>query len=194
MAASTPLLAGQTVTGLLLAAPGGSTTKASDNVTFAASTISGNVKAWVLAGFADNPWSGAGGLTFVYEVDNSKKSADSITGFSVNGWTNFLTNVAIYSSVGVPPYSATRSVSGTITFGFLNPPAGFGLVAPNQNSYDLVVYSNATSFTTVSVGVRDGSGVTLSTCGPAAVPDGGVTALLLGLGFLGLGLIRRFKK
>jgi hypothetical protein len=146
-----------------------------------------------LAGFADNPWSGAGGLTFVYEVDNSARSIDSITGFSVNGWTKYLTNVADYNTIGIEPYSATRSVSGTITFGFLNPPAGLGLVAPGLHSYDLVIYSNATSWTTVSVGVRDGSGVTLSTLGPA-VPDGGVTALLLGLGFLGLGLIRRFKK
>jgi hypothetical protein len=35
--------------------------------------------------------------------------------------------------------------------------------------------------------------VTISTLGPA-VPDGGTTALLLGLGLLGMGLIRRSKK
>jgi hypothetical protein len=194
MANSTPLLAGQTVTGLVLAANGPAIQVATANVPFAALTITGNVKAWVLQGFADNPWSGAGGLTFVYQVNNSAISSDSVSGFSVDGWTNFLTNVSDFNIAGnVQPYSATRSTSGTLTFGYLNPPTGFGLVSPGLGSWDMVIYTNATSWTDVSVGVRDGSGVTISTLGPA-VPDGGVTALLLGLGFLGLGLIRRFRK
>ena len=192
MANSDPLLAGQTVQPLVLATNGAGTLMASDTVTFSTDTISGNVYAYVLSGFADNPWAAAGGLTFVYQVTNSG-TIDSVTGFSANGWTGFMTDVADYAYGDVQPYSATRSVSGTLTFGFLNPPTGFGLVAPGLDSWQLVIYSDATSWTDVSVGVRDGSGTTLSTLGPA-IPDGGTTALLLGLGLLGMGLIRRSKK
>jgi hypothetical protein len=194
MANSTPLLSGTTVQPLVLATNGPSTLVASDMVTFSALTIAGNVQVAVRKNFADNPWSGAGGLTFIYEVTNTT-GPDSVSGFSVDGWTNFLTNVSDFSmgAGSIQPYSATRSNTGTLTFGFLNPPTGFGLVAMGQNSWDLIIYTNATSWTTVTVGVRDGSGVTLSTLGPA-VPDGGTTALLLGLGLLGMGLIRRSKK
>ena len=196
MANSTPLLPGTSVTPLVLATNSVAPTVASDTVTFSATTISGSVYAYILSGFADNPWAAAGGLTFVYAVTNSGVAGpgvDSVTGFSVNGWTSFMTDVADFNIGGAQPYSVTRSTSGTLTFGFLNPPTGFGLVAPGMSSWDLIIYSDATSWTTVSVGVRDGTGLTLSTLGPA-IPDGGTTALLLGLGLLGMGLIRRARK
>jgi len=193
MANSTPLLPGTSVTPLVLATNSVSPTVASDMVPFSALTISGNVYAYILSGFTDNPWASAGGLTFVYEVTNSSASPDSVSGFSVNGWTGFNTDVADYNIGGIQPYSAQRSPSGTILFNFMELPTGSGQVAPGTSSWQLVIYSDATSWTDVSVGVRDGSGVTISTLGPA-VPDGGTTALLLGLGLLGMGLIRRSKK
>jgi len=199
MANPVSLVPGASVS-LVLATNGPSTIVASETDSFAGTKLQGTVKVSVLQNFTDNPWSAAGGLTFVYTIHNSGTSTDAITGMGIDGWAGFLTDVADYPSPSFGPAAsfASRSTVGTnngntVTFGWQGTPLGAGLIVPNSSGYEVLVYTNATSWMDVTAGVRDGDGVSLMTLGPA-VPDGGTTALLLGLGLLGVGFVaRRFK-
>jgi len=205
MATPTVLLPNTTVSLAAVTSYPGSTNVVNEtDAFFGGSTpgaIQGTVKAYVLTGFDDNPWAASGGLTFVYQIFNSELSTDSITGMGISGWAGFSTDVAdnAYPNGAVPPSFAERSLNGkTVTFGWQPPgtegkAGGFGEIAPGEISYQFVIYTDATSYVDVTAGVRDGAGASLITLGPA-VPDGGTTALLLGLGLLGMGLIRRARK
>ena len=200
MANSVVLLPGSSVP-LALATNGpGSTVLTTETAVFGDVTINGNVRAFVLKNFADNPWASQGGLTFVYQVYNSPTSADGITGLGIDGWVGYLTNVAYYpNATGViAPEFATRSNDGTtVTFGWQNQPIGSGLILPGFYGDEVIIYTNATWYTDNTGGVRDGSGDTRLILGPAALgaPDGGTTALLLGFGLLGISwAVRRSKK
>jgi hypothetical protein len=198
MADSVVLLPG-TSAALVIATNGpGSTLVTSESSNFSSVTINGSVNAFVLRNFADNPWASAGGLTFVYQVNSSPTSVDTITGLGIDGWLGYLTDVAYYPDAAgaINPQFGTRSLDGyTVTFGWQNPPLGSGLIRPGFSGDEVVIYSNATNWDLDTGGVRDGSGVTMTIIGPAGIPDGGTTALLLGFGLLGISwAVRRSKK
>ena len=169
---------------------------------FSSGTIMGTVTAAVLKNDPNNPWAGAGGLTFEYQVANSPDSLDAITGIGIDGWLGYLTDVAYIAKGGgtIHPQFATRSLAAdTVTFGWQDPPLGNGLVRLGVTSDWVVIYSDATSWDYDTGGVRDGSGATMLIIGPATIsskiPDGGTTALLLGFGLLGMcWTVRRFKR
>lgn len=158
--------------------------------TFTSVGENGYVYEYILANFADNPWSGAGGLTFVYQIFNNTSSADAIRGLSIGGWAGAQTAVAIDYSSGVVAKDAYRSFNGDVV--------GFDFAVPNQilpgsNSGWLLIYSDATSYQNVNAGILDGAGANV-TLFSANLPDGGTTAMMLGLGLLGLGLAARRNK
>ena len=109
-----------------------------------------------------------------------------------------MTDVAYYPNAtgSISPTFATRALdASTVTFGWQNPPLGSGLIRPGFYGDQVLIYSNAQSWSYDTGGVRDGSGATMSIMGPANIPDGGATALLLGLGLLGISwTVRRSKK
>ena len=194
MANSTALAPGASVALATATTSPGATLLVSENDGFSGAKIQGYVNVTVLSGFTDNPWAASGGLTFVYQIFSSKSSVDSITGMGIDGWTGFSTDVADYPYGTFAPSFATRSNDGdTVTFGWQNPSLGTGLILPGSSSFEFLIYTDATSYVDVTAGVRDGDATPLITLGPA-VPDGGTTALLLGLGLLGMGLIRRARK
>jgi len=200
MANSVVLLPGSSVSlaGVLATNSAGSTLLTSESSPFASSTINGTVKAYVLQNFADNPWASAGGLTFVYQVFSSATSVDTITGLGIDGWLGYSTDIAYFpTGTGtIHPAFGTRSLDGfTVTFGWQNPDLGSGLIRPGASGDQVVIYSNATNWDYDTGGVRDGSGATMRIIGPAGIPDGGTTALLLGFGLLGISwTVRRSKK
>ena len=198
MANSVVLLPGTSAALVIATNSPGSTMVTTETSNFSSSTINGTVRAFVLKNFADNPWASAGGLTFVYQVNSSATSVDTVTGLGIDGWLGYLTNVAYYPDAAgaINPEFATRSLDGfTVTFGWQNPPLGSGLIRPGFSGDETVIYSNATNWDYDTGGVRDGSGATMVIIGPAGIPDGGTTALLLGFGLLGISwAVRRSKK
>jgi len=198
MANSVVLLPGTSEPLVIATNSPGSTTLTTETSAFSTATINGSVMAFVLKDFADNPWASQGGLTFVYRVYNSPTSVDTVTGLGIDGWVGYLTDVAYFPNPtnDIFPGFATRALdASTVTFGWQNPPLGTGLIRPGFYGDLVLIYSNATSWDYDTGGVRDGSGATMTIIGPAGIPDGGTTAMLLGFGLLGISLaVRRSKK
>jgi len=155
------------------------------DIPFSSSQETGHVNEYVIANFAENPY--AGGLTFVYQVYNDITSTDSLTGFTVDGYSGFQVSVAYWQyNGGEQPTTARRSVSGdTIGFNMITDSSQANVINPGNHGYQFVVFTDATSYTHDSSGVLDGSGAQFISLTPS-VPDGGTTALLLGAGLLAM--------
>ena len=159
---------------------------------FAANT--GTVRE-IVVGDSLNPW-GAGDLTFIYQVHVSTGEIGRLTG---TDYTGFLTDVSQHAAhpplitTGTHPADiATRSADGSVVgFDFIT------AIAPEpaptdfttDTSLALLVRTNATSFTTGTIGLIDGGGTTEPGFAPTAVPI--PSAAWGGLGLLGLLAIRR---
>ena len=189
---STVLTAGTGAQPVVSINNGPGTQLAVDYSTFSSLDENGYVWEYVLSNFADNPWDSSGGLTFVYQIYNSGTSKDAISGLSINGWDGFKVAVAQWQyNAGVFANDAYRAVNNdTVGFNFS---IGLGQVLPGANSTQLVIYSDATSYTKINSGIKDGSGANVMLF-TANLPDGGTTALMFGLGLLGLGLAARRNK
>lgn len=186
---------------------------ASEYQDLSAGPITGKVGVKVLTDVADNPF--AGGLTFVYEIQNTSQDLPypfpGITYFEVSGWQGFQTFVArsnqdyFFSPSGSPvmPGPASRSADGnTITFSFPPDNPGGGGEPPifgNEYGRQLIVFTDATiwqgitgyvtteDFESPSNSLGNPQTMTVSTLtAGSAVPDGGSSSLLLALGALGL--------
>jgi hypothetical protein len=143
---------------------------------------------------------GAGGLDFVYQVQNSAASPDAIGRLTAIDFTGFSTDVGFTPSgsalpgglfvdgtLGVYPELVDRSLSGgTIGFTF-NAPIPLSIL-PGQTSAALIIETNATSFAPGSFNIIDGGVSTVHAFQPSvpSVPDGDNTAILLGIGLIGL--------
>jgi hypothetical protein len=151
----------------------------------------------------------SGCLDFLFQVSNNVGSNQNITRVDETGFGGYLTDVG-YDSVslgslvlcgiddggfcnnGDPatvPATVDRSLDGN-TVGF-NFPVG---ASPNENTVDIVIETNATSFAdpvATIYGSNGGTG-TIDIYGPSGPPVGGTptpepsTGLLLGAGLLGL--------
>lgn len=157
----------------------------------------GTVREIVVAD-SSNPF-GAGDLTFIYQVHVATGDIGRLTGFD---YTGFLTDVVQHS--GHPPLITTgthaadladRSPDGSVVgFDFLTPisPEPSPTDSTTDTSQALLVRTNATSFTSGSIGLIDGGGTTVAGFAPAPVPI--PSSAWGGLGLLGLLAIRRTAK
>jgi len=166
--------------------------------TVGASTFTGQAREIVLSGDPTNIF---GGLDFIYQISVTA-GPDSMDLTSAASFAGFLTDVGYCSGcpnlvapVGafVAPASVDRSATGS-TVDFLFPVSSGGTVNPGEQTFDLVIETNATSFKPGTFEVLDGSSLTMNGFAPATVPEPVSSSLLLG-GLFGLGLVakRRFS-
>lgn len=151
---------------------------------------SGEVQSWV---YADPAW--PAGLTFVYQVRldaDADGSASVIHQLSTYTWNPFATFVEQDPAAGFPGFDANRDPLPGGAIGFNFPALGFD---EGLDSALLIVRTDAPAWTGGIGGVINGqtSNVDILTPAPIGVPDGGTTAVLLGLVFLGIDGLRRFR-
>jgi PEP-CTERM motif len=152
---------------------------------FTTANFSGNLTSTVIVGDVSNPY---GGLTFTYVVSNDPTSTNTQARLSINGYAGFLTDASYQSpTADVRPTLVDRSASSDVVgYSFLGAPAGFGPIAPGQQSALLVVQTNATTCANSFASVIDGAIATIPTYAPAPEP-----ASLALLGLAAISLIRR---
>jgi hypothetical protein len=129
-----------------------------------------------------------GFLDFLYQIQTTT-GPDSIGRVTTNNYSAFITDVGISTGsadliapIGptkFAPASIDRSGSGS-TLGFQFAPSS-DITAPNE-SYVLVIKTNATFFTAGSTSVIDGGIDSVSSFAPTAVPEPGCAGVLLVLG------------
>jgi hypothetical protein len=231
VAAGTPINVGDTLPDFTnsdptsMTLPSASDPKLTSWVSSADTGIDGYMGSYVLTG---NSY-GANDLTFVYQFKNTSP-ADSLQGVSflvLNGFSDSLSlSIAlgntvydnsptspIFDSNFVLPKWVSRPGGDQLWFAF--PP---DVIAPpifgGENSFQLVVYTNATNFTDTQVanvitdrftstdpltGDYDANnpnhldGGTAGILAPSTVPENGSTAILVGLGLVSFSLAR-FKR
>jgi hypothetical protein len=150
---------------------------------------------------------GAGDLAFVYQIINSANSATSLERLTGTSFTGFATDVGytvngsvlsggLFSNGTIFPAQVDRNGPGSVVgFTFTVPGGPEGGVAPGTTSSVLVIETNATTFAAGNLSVIDGGSFTGSAFQPTGtpiVPDGGSTAILMGLGLFGIVLGLRF--
>jgi hypothetical protein len=183
---ATPLVPG----GILYPAPLGASNLgsliATNVVPFTSPTYTGILTSEVFQGDATNP---LGGLTFVYQIQNTSPFPGEINRLTVNSFAGFATNAVYSNASGVlAPGYIDRSIGTgeTIGFSFAEIPLGFGSLQPTDTSDLLIVYTNASSFAATLASVIDGSVAQVPSFAPTSViPEPG-TMLLATLGGLGL--------
>lgn len=159
------------------------------------STWNGTLDSWVYNNDPNNT-NGASALTFVYQF-HVTGGPDSVEGFTVGGWNGFLLDA--YQTAGPGPNgtngnhaadSLVRSASGNVlNWNFL----GFNAVQPGQNSFYLIVRSNATMFTTGPASGQNGTAGNARAL-VANVPEGGSLLSAFGLALVGVEVLRRKLK
>jgi hypothetical protein len=140
------------------------------------------LNSWVYSGDANNL---LGGLTFVYQVH---LTAGQFNQLALNGWNDGKIVDVGYNQVvatqKIPLFVGRPDLSG-------NPiDWNFGLEITSGDTALLIVQSSDTRYRKVTDVVQDGGQAKAVAFAPA-VPDGGMTAILLGLGFLGVAGLRR---
>ena len=118
---------------------------------------------------------GAGDLSFLFQVTSNSSSGDYLASVAVASFAGFKTNVGhIPVATGAIPTSASRSggTGSTITW-TIN-------VAPGATSDIMVVQTNAQAWKAGSLGIADSGQTGAMPAYAPAVPDGGMTVMLLG--------------
>ena len=136
---------------------------------------------------------------------------EGIIDLIVGGWLGVSTDFTLVSAdpaTHVQPDGATRdAISSTIDFSF--PPGAQPPIFNGQTGFQLIIYTDATAWTdttgtiyTVNFGAGGTPDIpdtargveTFTAVAPNSVPDGGTTALLLGMGLLSLRVIAKRSK
>jgi hypothetical protein len=158
--------------------------------------FTGVLESKVISGDTSNPY---GGLTFVYRVSNTSINNVDIHRLTVEGFESFLTDVS-YQIGGQAPSAFDRSGGSGDVLGFDFAALLGADLDPGEVSSWLVVQTDAEEYKTAQANVIDGSVSTSSVFAPTgepippeATPDGGATAMMLGLGVVCLGLLRPRK-
>jgi hypothetical protein len=153
----------------------------------AGAAFTASVTSTVITGDLTNPF---GGLTFVYEVANSRASTDALGRLTLTGYSGWLTDMSYQAGPGAAPTTMDRSVSGggnVVGYSFVAVPLPSTL-QPGVTSMLLVVQTNAPSWTKATGYVIDGSIASGDIYAPA-VPE--PASLLLLTGGVGILLKRR---
>jgi hypothetical protein len=127
----------------------------------------------------DNSLNGPVG-NYVYRTTFDLTGLNPLTASIVGGWSTDNNGVQILlngANTGNPGTSFTQFSTGFASFSI-----GSGFVS-GINYLDFVVYNGGGP-----------TGLRVEMSGTASVPDGGLTAILLGMGMLGLGTVRRMIK
>lgn len=167
--------------------------------------FSGVLDSFVLSGNTDNP---LGGLSFIYRLSNSQTSTDAIHRLALNGFSGLQVQAG-YLDGGVSPTGGALPTGLTPTlvdrglapgdnagFGFLQGTVSgisFDSLDPGLSSRYLVMYTNATTFSTSMASVIDGSVASAATFAPVPEPET-YAMMLAGLGLMGFVARRRSKK
>jgi hypothetical protein len=142
-------------------------------------------------------------LDFVYQVINSATSTDNVGRVTAITFTGFQADVG-YSTGGEPADGGTAFPTGTIapglvdrnsadTIGFQFSSSPSAVIPPGAASTVLVIETDAKTFSSGFVSIIDGGATNEAAFQPASAPEPG-TALLLGLGMIGLAGVRRLRR
>jgi len=133
---------------------------------------------------------GTGGLDFIYQFSNNANSPDAILHLSATSFSGYFTDADYLAGSGAShPGTVERDAANggdTIDFSFTVAQA----VLPGSNSAELVVKTNATSFTNGTVSIQDGGNVSINAPTPASVPEP-ATLSIAGFALCALGMRRR---
>jgi hypothetical protein len=177
-----PLVAGAPVGGAVIAT---STLPYTGVNTSSSVVFSGVETSQVFLGDPGNP---LGGLTFVYQLNNSSSSPDAIDRVSLSSFGGITTDVEYFGS-GVAPSFGDRSSSPGDIVGF----DFFGAtLTPGATTSELIIRTNAQQFTNNTMSVTDGGDGVVSSFGPAV--NAGTSPEPASLAIIGLGgtlLLRR---
>jgi len=173
--------------------PNGGSLIGSDIEPFISPTFTGSLTSLVFQGDPTNP---LGGLTFVYQIQNTSTFPGEINRLTVNSFAGFGID-ADYSSISgvLAPAYIDRSIGtgDTIGFSFGKFPIGAGSLQPTDISNLLVVYTDAPTFGVTLASVIDGSVAQVNSLAPTRIIPEPSTLVLAGIVVLG-GLILRSRR